>query len=196
MSETRPTTAVGVFEDRRHARIALDRLVRAGFAVEQIGFVTPDGGPVVEPPELDTGTKAGEGAATGAVTGGALGGLLGAALATALIPGVGPVIAGGLLAGLIGGTVTGVASGGVLGALVGLHIPEEHAQHYERHFHSGHTLVTVRAGDRYDEAVAILKGATAAPEEEEQLHPGARAAHLSRDHGPGPGSGSVFPGEA
>jgi hypothetical protein len=194
MSETRPTTAVAVFEDRRHARIALELLCQAGFSVEQIGFVAPDDGPLVESPELDPGTKAGEGAATGALTGGAVGGLVGAALASAFIPGVGPVIAGGLLAGLISGAVTGLAGGGLVGALIGLHVPEEHAQHCEKEFHSGRTLVTVRAGDRYDEAVAILKRAAEAPENID-LHPGARAAHLSTGQGPGPGSGSVFPGE-
>jgi hypothetical protein len=195
MNETNPPTAVGVFDDRRHAKIALDRLCQAGFSIEQIGFVTPDEGPVVEKPDLERGTKASEGAARGAVAGGALGGLVGAALATALIPGVGPVLAGGLLAGLLGGAVTGLAGGGVVGALVGLHIPEEHARHYEREFHSGRTLVTVRAGGRYDEAVAILKQAALVPDEPEQLHPGARAVRLSASEGPGPGGGSVFPGE-
>src|SRR5207253_531601 len=118
-SETRPTTAVGVFEDRRHARIALDRLDEAGFSADQVGFVTPEEGPVVERPELDTHSKAGEGAAAGAVAGGALGGLVGAALGTVLLPGVGTVLVGGLLAGLVGGAVTGVA-GGLVGALIGL----------------------------------------------------------------------------
>jgi hypothetical protein len=194
MSDSKPTPVVGVFEDRRHARIALDRLCEAGFSVDQIGFVSPEEGPVVEAPDLELGTHAGEGAAKGAAAGSVLGGLVGVALATALIPGVGPVLAGGLLAGLIGGTVTGAAGGGLVGALLGLHIPEEHAHHYARHFHSGHTLVTVRAGDRHDEALAILKAAATVPEGEE-LHPGVRAARLSADHGPGPGSGSVFPGE-
>jgi hypothetical protein len=193
MSERKPATAVGVFEDRRHARLAVDWLLQAGFSPEQVGFVTPDDGPVVEQPDLDPGTRAGEGAATGAVAGGALGGLVGMALASALIPGVGPVLAGGILAGLIGGTVTGLAGGGLIGSLIGLHIPEEHARHYANQFHSGHTLVTVRADDRYDEALAILKKASEAPEEIE-LHPAERAQRLSREPGPGPGSGSVFPG--
>jgi hypothetical protein len=196
MSEHTPTTAVGVFEDRRHARIALDMLAAAGFALEQIGFVTPDEGPVVEEPDLDLGTRAPEGAAKGAVAGGAFGGLVGAALATALIPGVGPVIAGGVLVGLLGGAVTGLAGGGLVGALVGQHISEEHAHHFVREFHSGRTLVTVRAGDRYDEAVAILKRATQVPDEPIETHPGERAARLSREHGGTPGSGSVFPGES
>ncbi len=194
MSESKPATAVGVFEDRRHARLAVEQLCEAGFSLEQIGFVTPEGGPVIERPDLETGARAGEGAAKGAVVGGALGGLVGAALASVVIPGVGPVLAGGLLAAVIGGAVTGLAGGGLVGALVGLHIPEEHAHHYVKEFHSGRTLVTVRADERYDEALAILKRASEAPEQVE-LHPGARAHRLSRDTSPGPGSGSVFPGE-
>ena len=53
---------------------------------------------------------------------------------------------------------------------------------------------TVRADERYDEAVTILKAAADSPEPVE-MHPGARAQRLSSEAGPGPGSGSVFPGE-
>src|SRR5213593_3778917 len=100
MSDKKPATAVGVFEDRRHARIAVDELIQAGFSLDQIGFVMPGHAPVAEAHDLDPGTKAAEGAAVGAVAGGTLGGLVGVALATAIVPGVGPVLAGGLLAGL------------------------------------------------------------------------------------------------
>ena len=195
MSDNERATAVGVFEDRRHARLAVDELVRNGFALEQIGFVTPDQGPIIEPPpQAGQGTRAEEGAAAGAAAGGALGGLVGVALASAVLPGVGPVLAGGLLAGLVAGAVAGLAGGGLLGALVGLSIPEEEARHLERQFHSGRTLVTVRADGRYDEAAAILRRAAEAPESLE-LHPGARAASLSEVRDARPGSGSVFPGE-
>src|SRR5690242_19367167 len=96
-----------------------------------------DAGPAVEPPPIETKTKAGEGAAAGAVGGGVLGGLLGAALATVVLPGVGPVLAGGLLIAVLEGVAGGAAGGGVLGALLGLSIPEDKARHFERHFHSG-----------------------------------------------------------
>jgi hypothetical protein len=194
MIENERTTAVGVFEDRHHAKLAVEELVRNGFQLDQIGFVIPERGGVIEAPKLDENTKAGEGAAAGAVAGGTVGGLVGAALASVLLPGVGPVIAGGVFAGLIGGAVAGLASGGLLGALIGLSIPEEEARHYEREFHAGRTLVTVRADGRHDEAVAILRRVAEEPEKIE-LHPGARAARLSETTGPGPGSGSVFPGE-
>jgi hypothetical protein len=180
-----PTTAVGVFEDRRHAHLAVERLTAAGFSLDDIGFVMPEGDPLVEPPPMPHPSKTTESAATGAAAGGALGGLVGVALAAA-IPGVGPVVAGGLLVGAL----TGVTGGGLLGALVGLRVPEEEAKHFERHFHSGKTVVTVRAGTRYDEAVKIMTESAQVPELDE-AHPPHR--RLS-DHDVSPGSGSVFPG--
>lgn len=152
-------TAVEVFADRSHAEYAVEELKRHGFRDEQIGFLVPDAATEIEPPPPLPGTKAEEGAATGAVAGAAVGGLVGAALATVAIPGVGIVIAGGLMAGALGGAVTGLAGGGIVGALVGLSIPEDDARHFARAFHSGRTLVTVRADERYEEAVAILRTA-------------------------------------
>lgn len=176
-------TAVGVFDDRRHAHLAIDELVANGFSMDQIGLVIPDDGHI-EAPKLEEHSRAAEGAAAGAVAGGSLGALAGAAAALA-IPGIGPVIAGGLLAGAL----TGVAGGGLLGALIGLSVPEEEAQHHENHLRSGKTIVTVKAEGRFDEALAILQKAAAEGE-----------GHMTHQHrisgsvGPGPGSGSVFPG--
>src|SRR5262245_17748928 len=136
------TTAVGVFEDRRHAHLAIDELCRAGFTLDQIGMILPEGGPIVDQPNLEEHTRATEGAAAGAVAGSTLGALAGAAAAV-FIPGIGPVLAGGLLAGALVGATAGMAGGGVLGALIGLSIPEEEARHHEERLRSGWTLVTV-----------------------------------------------------
>jgi hypothetical protein len=187
---TGPTTAVGVFEDRRHARIAVDELVRNGFSLEQIGFVMPEERPLVDPPHVDHPSRTPEGAAAGAAAGGTLGGLVGAALATAFIPGVGPVLAGGVLAAGVAGAAFGLAGGGLLGALLGMSVPEEDARVYEEAFHSGRTIVTVHAGDRHDEAVAILRRAESAPEQEIHAHPGRH--HVVDDGTVTPGTGSVF----
>jgi hypothetical protein len=183
MATTERKTAVGVFDDRRHAHYAVEELQRAGFTADQIGAVAPDGGPIEVPP-LNPGTKAGEGAAKGVAAGMAIGGLVGAALAAGVIPGIGPVIAAGLLAGVLGGAAAGAAGGGIMGALIGLEIPEDEARHYEHQFHSGRTLVTVVAGDRYDEAEAILKRAAERPE-----------AHLP-EHGKGRSYGSTERGDS
>ena len=186
-------TAVEVFVDREHAEYAVTELRRHGFADEQIGFLTLDAASGVEPPPSPTETRAEEGAATGAVAGATIGGLVGAALASAVIPGIGLVIAGGFMVGALGGAATGLATGGIVGALVGLSIPEEHARHYEREFHSGRTLVTVRADGRYDEAVALLRAAA-----EKSLTSGRHPVHgtlarLTETEGDSaPGAGTVF----
>jgi hypothetical protein len=182
-------TAVGVFPDRTHAEYAVAQLQASGFAPEQIGFLVPDEATGVEVPPLDPGNKAEEGAGLGAAAGGVLGGLVGAALASVAIPGIGPVIAGGILLGALGGAVAGVTGGTLFGALIGLGIPEEEARHHERQFHSGRTLVTVRAGDRHDEAAAILQ--RAAEMSETGTHGRTSLSRLSGGD-EAPGSGSAF----
>jgi hypothetical protein len=211
MATTGPAAVVAVFDDRSHAENAVDELCRSGFRPEQVGLAVRDAGPPVEAPPLDPDTKEGKGAVTGALAGGTLGGLLGAAVATGLIPGVGPVIAGGLLVGIVGGVVSGAAGGGILGTLIGLNVPEDQARHFEHHFHSGRTLVTVRAEDRGDDAVAVLRRhgghdgtlppgppvTETAEETEEHPAPMTSKSPLSRldRGGPDAGSGTVFPGE-
>jgi hypothetical protein len=191
MAESERVTAVAVFPDRTHAEYAVEQLQASGFAPEQIGFVVPEDG-ALEVPPLDPGNKAEEGAGVGAAAGGVVGGLVGAALASAAIPGVGPVIAGGLLLGALGGAAVGVTGGGLFGALVGLGLPEEEARHHERQFHSGRTLVTVRVGERYDEAVAILERAAEMPET--GTHGRTSLSRLSGgDQAPGTGSAVVPP---
>jgi hypothetical protein len=194
MNESERTTAVGVFEDRHHAQVAIDELCRKGFSMDQIGFVMHEGRTKLEPLQIEQGNKAGEGAATGAATGGTIGGFVGAALATSIIPGIGPVIAGGLLVGIAAGAVAGLAGGGLFGTLVGLSIPEEEAKGFEKEFHSGRTVVTVHAGDRYAEATEILRRVSEDPEAI-KLRPGERAARISESSGPETGGGNVFPGE-
>jgi hypothetical protein len=160
-------TVAAVFDDRADAERAISALKDMGYAADQIGVALRDRsaqGELVE----ETGTNVAGGAATGAVGGGLLGGLVGwlVGIGALAIPGIGPVVAGGALAtafGVAGGTAVagagiGAATGGVLGALVGMGIPEEEARHFERGFHAGGTLVTVRAaGGRAGEAADVLR---------------------------------------
>jgi uncharacterized protein (DUF111 family) len=81
-----------------------------------------------------------------------VGALLGIALSVAILPGVGLALIGGFLVA----SLAGAAGGSVLGALLGMGVPEEEAHSHAEAFHSGRTLVTVRAGDRFAEAAAIL----------------------------------------
>ena len=89
------------------------------------------------------------------VSGGLVGGLIGL-LGSLLIPGVGPIVVGGVLASTLAGAGIGAATGGIIGALVGLGVPEADARHFDEGLRTGRTLVTVDAGPRTAEALAIL----------------------------------------
>ena len=167
-------TVAALFPDRASAEQAIAALQGAGFTGEQIGVAMRDRtaqGTLIE----DTGAQVAEGAATGAIGGGLLGGLTGflIGIGALAIPGLGPVIAGGVLAsafGVAGGTTLaglglGAATGGLVGALVSVGVPEREARHVERGFRAGAVLVTVDAGARVVEAMALLDryGADTAP---------------------------------
>ena len=159
-------TVAGLFPHRASAEQAIDALKAAGFTGDQIGMALRDRtaqGVLLE----DTGVQVAEEAATtGALGGGLLGGLTGLLIGIGglAIPGLGPVVAGGVLAtafGVAGGTAVagagiGAAAGGLLGALAGLGIPESEARYFETGFRAGQVLVTVEAGARVLEAMAIL----------------------------------------
>ena len=189
MAASELVTAVGHFTDRTHAEHAVEELLASGFRAEDIGFLVPGGDANIEVPPLDPGDRAEAGAGVGALAGGALGGLLGAALATSVIPGIGPVIAGGLLVGAVEAALAGATGGGIIGALVGMRIPEEEARHHHGAFHSGRTLVTVRAEGRYDKALVIMQRA-AEWEEKPHGHPGERLASLEGGNSEGDGAGT------
>jgi hypothetical protein len=159
ISDTRPQeiigrTVVGLFGHRAHAEAAIRDLQGAGFPQDRIGVAVQER--VEQGDLLESGGGAAEGAAKGAVSGGVLGGLLGL-LGSLLIPGVGPVVVGGVLASTLTGAGIGAATGGLLGVLVALGVPEEDARHFDGGLRSGGTLVTVDAGARTPEALAILQ---------------------------------------
>jgi hypothetical protein len=154
MSDARSTAVIGVFTDHAQAQRAYDELKKAGFTDSQIGYVARNGASLGEGGAL---AHAGEGVAAGAVGGGALGTAWGLAVTSGLLPGIGPVIAAGALAAILASAAAGAAVGGLAGLLVGLGIPEDEAGHYERQLQEGRTLVTVQAGERNGEALAILR---------------------------------------
>ena len=157
--DTRPQeiigrTVVGLFGHRAHAEAAIRDLQAAEFPQDRIGVAVQER--IEQGDLLEGGGGAAEGAAKGAVSGGVLGGLLGL-LGSLLIPGVGPVVVGGVLASTLTGAGIGAATGGLLGVLVALGVPEEDARHFDGGLRSGGTLVTVDAGSRTPEALAILR---------------------------------------
>jgi hypothetical protein len=152
--DTTGRTVVGLFRDRAKAEAAIRELRTSGFDEDRIGLA-------MQQPDRDasargTGTEAAEGAARGVVSGGLVGGLIGL-LGSLLIPGVGPVVAGGVLASVLAGAGLGAATGGIVGALVGIGLPEEDARHFDAGLRAGGLLVTVDAGARTGEALAILQ---------------------------------------
>ena len=152
--DTTGRTVVGMFTNRPDAEAAIRELTAAGFGENRIGVALQDRDEQRDLME-STGSEAAEGAATGAVSGGVVGGLIGL-LGSLLIPGVGPIVVGGVLASTLTGAGIGAATGGIIGALVGLGVPETDARHFDEGLRSGRTLVTVDAGDRTGEALAIL----------------------------------------
>ena len=156
MATIERSTVVGVFTDRIQAEQAINELRRARFSDDQIGFILRGNQTEQSTAQDETGSETGAGAAAGAVSGGVVGGILGAAAAL-LIPGFGPAIAGGILAATLGGAAIGAAAGGIIGALTGLGVPEEEARYYQGEFEAGRTIVTVKAANRYQEALDILR---------------------------------------
>ena len=157
MATLSPTLLVAAFDDRMEAERAVDDLEQAGFTHDDVGFALRGSDVVAGGMVTDAvGTKDDTGAAAGAMTGGVIGGLFGAAMAM-IIPGVGPIIAGGILATSFGFAAAGVAVGGILGAMTGAGVTEEEARFYEREFHEGKAIVTVRAGERGEVAMQILR---------------------------------------
>jgi hypothetical protein len=153
-SETTGRIVVALFADRTGSESAVRDLKAARFTDEQIGMAVPER---LEKRELITPTdESVEGAATGAVGGGLVGGLIGL-LGSLLIPGVGPVVVGGVLATALTGAGIGAATGGLIGALVNMGVSAIDAEHFERGFRAGGVLVTVNAGPRTAEAVAIIR---------------------------------------
>jgi len=160
-------TVAGLFPDRRSAERAIEELKQAGFSSNQVGLVMRDSLERGRSTEHGKETHAAEGAVTGALGGGVLGGIAGylVAIGALTIPGIGPVLAGGALAealGVVAGTAAvaagiGAAAGGLVGVLVGMGIPEEEARHFERGFGAQEALVTVKAGNRVMEALAIME---------------------------------------
>jgi hypothetical protein len=151
------SVAVGVFETHARAQQAISELQRAGFGEGEIGIAMREDNAVAYARATGKGpTHAAEGAAAGLAAGAGMGGLWALGIAAGVLPAIGPVIAGGVLASMLASTAVGAASGTVVGALIGLGIPEEEAKYYADEFHAGRVIVSVRAGDRYSEALDIL----------------------------------------
>jgi len=155
MARATDTAVIAVFTDHDEAQRAYEDLKRAGFRDEQIGYLARTGAAGLN--ESGVLAHAEEGVAAGAIGGGVVGVAWGLAVAAGLLPGIGPVIAGGTIAALLASAAAGAAVGGTAGLLIGLGVPEEEASYYERQLQEGRTLITVQAGPRNGEALAIIR---------------------------------------
>ena len=152
----------GIFTSREIAERAVDELIRAGFAQNDVSLLMSDSTHGRDF-EIKKGTKAPEGAATGAAIGGTIGAIAAglAAVASITVPGFALVAAGPIVAALTG-LGAGAAAGGLTGALVGLGIPEHEAKFYQDEIKNGRILVGVHAhDDRKAQAKSILDSAGA-----------------------------------
>jgi hypothetical protein len=147
-------TVVGLFRDPRRADEAIRDLRASGFPDERIGVAMQDQGEA--PTATDAGAETASAAATGAVSGGVVGGLIGL-LGSLLVPGLGPIVVAGVLASTLTGAGIGAATGGLIGGLMAIGVPEEDARHFDLGLRAGGTLVTVDAGARTGEALAIME---------------------------------------
>jgi hypothetical protein len=162
--------AVGAFESRRDAEMALTELRDSGFSMNQVSLIGKDSNGNVAGVDVKSqagdkaqGNKADEGAKAGAATGAAVGGLGGllVGLGALAIPGIGPVMLGGAaataLATALSGGAIGAAAGGLTGGLVGLGIPEDRAKVYSDRLNRGDYLVMVDGTeDELNRAQTIL----------------------------------------
>jgi len=190
MQRMERSTLVGIFRDRSQAERCVAELREKGFRDDQIGFMMPDGSQrttsttTVEHTDRHEGdVSAGEGLVTGAVTGGLVG-----AAAALFIPAVGPILAGGILAATLAGAAIGAVTGGVAAALIDLGVPETEAKYYEGEVQSGRVLVTVKAGNRYDEARDVMQSYGAYFDESGAAAP---AGYVSPDAGVGARHGVI-----
>ena len=64
---------------------------------------------------------------------------------------------GGLLASVLASAAAGAGAGTIGGALLGMGLTEDDVDYYYDEVSAGRILVTVRAGNRYEEAMTILR---------------------------------------
>jgi hypothetical protein len=157
-------TVVGAFDERTRAEAALDALREAGFRAEDVGVVAPrrdaDGDePAGDRRPDDQGLVKDPDPTEGILAGGLLGGAAGwlAGAATVAVPGLGAFVAAGALAAAVSGAGLGATVGGLVDALTGEGVPEEEARRHEERARSGAILLTVRAGDRAQAALEIMR---------------------------------------
>ncbi len=134
---------IGAFETRDAAAHAVDDLIAAGIAPDEVSVLGRHGEVADVTPENETARDVATGAGIGAAIGG-LGSIL-VGLAALAIPGIGPVIALGPFAGALTTAFAGGLIGGMIGFLKAHGVPEDEASFYAERVKAGAYLVAVSA---------------------------------------------------
>jgi hypothetical protein len=159
----RPTNLV-VFDDFVAAEAAVAELRDRGFSEEQIGLAVRDSDRhrMTDPAGAqDRAAKAdiiedGKGSLSPSA-GAGLGALAGVGVAAVSLTLFGPVLAGGAMAAILANSAAGGAFAGFFSTLIDWGMAEEEAHTFEDELAAGKTIVTVHAGGREREALAILR---------------------------------------
>jgi hypothetical protein len=146
---------LGVFEDEKSAKQAINKMKDQGISEDEISLVARQ----QEGDDFEAGDMGGadqnlsDGAATGGVLGGLAGLLAGAGMLT--IPGVGPILA----AGPISAGLSGAAAGGIAGGLADFGVDEETGQRYAQEVEQGKILVAAENTEntKIDEVASLLR---------------------------------------
>lgn len=150
----REMTVVALYDEFADAKAAMDDLVQAGVAKDQIsllanGSSTHHPGLLSNPayaredmekPESDATSGLGLAVEIGAGLGGILGLLVG--VGTITIPGIGPLIAAGAWVAVAAGAAVGGIAGGVVGWMTDRGVSDDDAHLYAEGLRRGGTLIT------------------------------------------------------
>jgi uncharacterized membrane protein len=148
-------TLVTTFDDAREAEQAVHALHDAGFARDDIGWVSrnAEGEEVADGRASSVRSSALEGMGVGGALGGLAGLLIG--VAALAVPGIGPLVVAGPLVTALAGAGVGVAAGGIIDALVHLGVPNDEAHRYADRLRVGGAIVTVTVDDEDEESKAL-----------------------------------------
>jgi outer membrane lipoprotein SlyB len=137
--QQRPVRA-GVFSTVAATRVAITRLLAAGFKKDQITVITSDPEKIRQFREFEHQDPAGSHTPEAAAAGAAIGATLGGLAATTLA-----VNAAGLPLFIVGsaGVMAGAVSGGFIGAMMTRSIEKEAANYYDQAVEEGKLLVAV-----------------------------------------------------
>jgi len=153
----------GIFDDRKSAEDAVQRLHALGYTRDEISVMMDNKTHAREFADKN-GTNAATGAVTGAVIGGGLAAIVagltatGSVAAIAATGGLAAPIVVGPLAAALAALGAGGATGGIVGALIGVGIPKDRAKKYESRLHDGGIMLGVAPRDDDREGVDEIFG--------------------------------------